>query len=60
MGETLKFSVGRYVGDCPEGKKIFGESPAFYYHKIPVTRIFGSSDNMRGREKKTRWIRKEM
>lgn len=44
MGEALKFLVGRYMGDYPEGKKIFGECPAFYYHKIPVTRIFGSSD----------------
>lgn len=59
MGEALKFLVGRYMGDYPEGKKIFGECPAFYYHKIPVTRIFGSSDTWEGEKRKQDRMRKE-
>ena len=52
MGEALKSLVGRYMGDCPEGKRIFGGCPAFHYHKIPVTRIFGSSDTWEGEKRK--------
>lgn len=59
MGEALKFLVGRYMGDCSEGKKIFGECPAFYYRKIPVTRIFGSSDTWEGEKRKQDRMRKE-
>lgn len=40
------------MGDCHQGKKNFGECPAFYCHKILVTRIFGSSAVWEG-EKRT-------
>ena len=57
MGEALKSLVGRYMGDCPEGKRIFGGCPAFHYHKIPVTRIFGSSDTWEGEKRKQNRMR---